>query len=66
MRHGYKTLVGKPKGKRPLGRPRHKWEDTIKFDLKGIGVADVDWIQLAVDSVQYQNLVNTAIKIRVS
>jgi hypothetical protein len=43
----YKVLVGKPEGKRPLGRPRRRWEDEIRMDLREIGLGDVDWIRLA-------------------
>jgi hypothetical protein len=42
-----KVLVGKPEGKRPLGRPRHMWEDGIRMDLRETGLRGVDWIQLA-------------------
>jgi hypothetical protein len=42
-------LVGKPEGKRPLGRPRRRWEDGIRMDLREIGLGDVDWIQLFQD-----------------
>jgi hypothetical protein len=45
----YKVLVGKAKGKRPLGRPRHRWEDGIRMGLREIGLGDMDWIQLAQD-----------------
>jgi hypothetical protein len=45
----YKILQGKPEGKRPLGRPRHKWEDEIRMDLGKIGLGGVDWIRLAQD-----------------
>jgi hypothetical protein len=45
----YKVLVGKPEGKRPLRRPRHRWEDGIRMDRGEIGLGDVDWIQLAQD-----------------
>jgi hypothetical protein len=45
----YKVLVGKPEGKRPLGRPRCRWEDGIRMDLREIGLGDVDWIRLAQD-----------------
>jgi hypothetical protein len=45
----YKVLVGKPEGKRPLGRPRRRWEDGIRMDLREIGFGDVDWIRLAQD-----------------
>jgi hypothetical protein len=40
----YKVLVGKPEGKRPLGRPRRRWEDVVRMDLREIGLGDVDWI----------------------
>jgi hypothetical protein len=46
----YKVLVGKPKGKRPLGRPRRRWEDNIKMDLQEVGCGGMDWIGLAQDS----------------
>jgi hypothetical protein len=46
---GAYILVGKPEGRRPLGRPRHRWEDNIKLDLREIGFGDVDWIHLAQD-----------------
>jgi len=42
-----RVLVGKPEGKRPLGRPKHRWEDTIKMDLQEVGCGDIDWIHLA-------------------
>jgi hypothetical protein len=45
----YKILVGKPEGKRPLGRPRRRWEDGIRMDLREIGLGSVDWIRLAQD-----------------
>jgi hypothetical protein len=48
-RHAYRLLVGKPEGKRPLGRPRYRWIDNIKIDLLEIGLSDVDWISLAWD-----------------
>ena len=43
----YRILVGKPEGKRPLGRPRHRWEDNIKMGLQEVGFGDMDWIKLA-------------------
>jgi hypothetical protein len=46
------VLVGRPEGKRPLGRPRRKWEDNIKIDPREIGIDGANWIQLAQDSVQ--------------
>jgi hypothetical protein len=50
--NGFGILVGKPEGKRPLGRPRRRWEDTVKMDLREIGWGDVDWIDLAQDGDQ--------------
>jgi hypothetical protein len=47
MRIGCKVLVGKPQGKTPLGRPRRRWNDNIKMDLREIGLQDLDWIHLA-------------------
>jgi hypothetical protein len=49
MRNAYKILVGKPKGKRPLGRPRYRLEDNIKIDLRKIGLEGVGWIHLDQD-----------------
>ncbi|KAJ4439937.1 hypothetical protein ANN_08068 [Periplaneta americana] len=48
-RNAYRVLVGRPEGKRPLGRPRRKWEDNIKMDLREVGYDDRDWINLAQD-----------------
>jgi len=58
MRNAYNILVGKPEGKRPLRRPRHRWEDNITMDLKEIGCRDVNWIQLLQDRVQCRYLVS--------
>jgi hypothetical protein len=49
MRHSYNILVGKPKGKRPFGRSKHRWEDRIEMDLTEVGPEKVDWIQMAQD-----------------
>jgi hypothetical protein len=57
--------VGKPEGKRPLGRPRSRWEDNIKFDLKEIRWGGMDWILLAQDRDQGRALVNTVMNLRV-
>jgi hypothetical protein len=46
-RNAYRILVGKPEGKRPLGRPRRRWVDNVKMDLREIGWAGVDWINVA-------------------
>jgi hypothetical protein len=48
----YRVLVGKPEGKRPLGRPRHRWEDNIKMGLREIGIDEAEWIQLDQDIIQ--------------
>jgi hypothetical protein len=48
----YRVLVGRPEGKRPLGRPRRRWEDNIKLDLTEIGIDTANWIQLAQNRVQ--------------
>jgi hypothetical protein len=62
-RNVYKVLVGKPEGKRPLERPRHKWEDGIRMDLREIGWGSVEWIQLAQDRDQWWALVNTVMNL---
>jgi hypothetical protein len=48
-RHAYRILVGKPEGKRPLGRPRRRWEDNIRIDFREIGWGGMDWIDLVQD-----------------
>jgi hypothetical protein len=55
----YRVLVGRPEGKRPLGRPRRRWEDNIKMDRREIGIDGANWIQLAQDMVQCRAFVNT-------
>jgi hypothetical protein len=64
-RNAYRILVGNPEGKRPLGRPRHRWEDNIEMDLKGIEWGGMDWIDLAQDREQWRAVVNTAMNLRV-
>jgi hypothetical protein len=64
-RNVHKVLMGKPEGKRPLGRPRHRWEDGIRMDLREIGWGSVEWMQLAQDRDQWQALVNTVMNLRV-
>jgi hypothetical protein len=59
----YRVLVGRPEGKRPLGRPRHRWEDNIKMDLREIGINGANWIQLAQDRIQWQAFVNTVMNL---
>jgi hypothetical protein len=64
-RNAYRILVGKPEGKRPLGRPRRRWEDNIKMDLREIGWDGMNWIDLAQDRDQWRALVNTVMNFRV-
>jgi hypothetical protein len=64
-RNAYRLLVGKPKGKRPLGRPRCRWMKNIKIDLREIGWDGVDWIDLTQDRDQWRALVNMVMKFRV-
>jgi hypothetical protein len=59
----YRVLVGKPEGKRPLGRPRRRWDDNIKIDLQEVGCGGVDWIELAQDRDRWRALVNAAINL---
>jgi hypothetical protein len=61
----YRVLVGRPENKRPLGRPRRRWEDNIKMDLREIGIDGANWIQLAQDRVQWRASVNTIMNLRV-
>jgi len=61
----YRVLVGKPEGKRPLGRPRRRWEDNIKMVLQKVGCVDMDWIELAQDRDRWRTLVNTVMNFRV-
>jgi hypothetical protein len=64
-RNAYMILVGKPKGKRPLGRPRRRWVDNIKIDLREIGWDGMDWMDLAQDRDQWRVLVNKVMNLRV-
>ena len=61
----HKVLVGKPEGKRPLGRPRHRWEDNIKMDLEEVGMGSGDWMGLAQDTDRWRALVSTVMNVRV-
>ena len=56
--------MGKPKGKRPFGRHRHRWEDNIKMDLQGLGCGGMDWIELAQDRDRWRALVKAIMKLR--
>jgi hypothetical protein len=64
-RNAYRILVGKPEGKRPLGRPRLSCVDNIKMDLREIGWDDMDWIELAQDRDHWRALVNTVLNLRI-
>ena len=60
-----KVLMGKPDGKRPLGRPRHRWQDNIKMDLQEVGRVCGDWMELAEDRDRWRALVSTVMNFRV-
>jgi hypothetical protein len=62
-RNAYRTLVGKTEGRRPLGRPRRRWVDNIKMNLREIGWDGIDWIELAQDRDQCRALVNTVMNL---
>jgi hypothetical protein len=64
-RNVYRILVGKPKGKRPLERPRHRWEDNIKVDLQELGCGGMNWIELAQDRYRWQALANAVMNLQV-
>jgi hypothetical protein len=61
----YRVLVGRSEGKIPLGRPRGRWEDNIKMDLREIGIDGANWIRLAHDRVQWWACLNTVMNLRV-
>ena len=61
----HKVLLGKPEGKRPLGRPRRRWEDNIKMDLQEMGGDCKDWMELAQDRDRWRALVSTVMNLRV-
>jgi hypothetical protein len=65
VRGAYNILVGRPEGRRPLGRPRCRWEDNIKMDLREIRFGDVDWIHWAQDRDRWRALVNMVMNLRV-
>jgi hypothetical protein len=64
-RIAYRLLVGKPEGKKPLGRPRRRWADNIRMDLGEVGWGDVDWFGLAKDRNRWRALVNSVLNLRV-
>jgi hypothetical protein len=61
----YRDLVGRPEGKRPLGRPRRRWEDNIKLDLREIGIDGANWIRLAQWRIRWRAFVNTVMNFRI-
>ena len=64
-REVYRVLVGKPEGKRPMGRPRRRWEDNIKMDLQEVGGGFGDWMELAQDMDRWRALVSTVMNLGV-
>jgi hypothetical protein len=64
-RSAYRALVGKPEGRRPLGRPRRRWEDNIRMYLREVGWGGMDWINVAQDRDRWRALVNAVMKLRV-
>jgi hypothetical protein len=61
----YRVLVGKPEGKRPLGRPRYRWKDDIKMDLQEVGCGGMDWIELAQERDRWRALLNVVMNLTV-
>jgi hypothetical protein len=61
----YRVWVGKPEGKRPLGRPGRRWADNIKMDLQEVGCRGMDWIELAQNRYRWRALVNAVMNLRV-
>jgi hypothetical protein len=61
----YSVLVGKPEGKKSMGRPRRIWENTIKMDLQEVGCGGMDWIELAQDRDRWRALMNEVINLRI-
>ena len=64
-REVYRVLVGKPEGRRPLGRPRRRWVDNIRMGLPEVGCGCMDWIELAQDRDRWRTLVSAVINLRV-
>jgi hypothetical protein len=66
IKNALKILVGKPEGKRPFGRPRHRWVDNNRMNLREVGCEGADWMHLSQDRNQWQAVVNTVMNLRVS
>jgi hypothetical protein len=64
-RGAYRVLVGRPEGKRALGRPRRRWEDNIKMDLQEVGWGGMDWIDMAQDRNRWRALASAVMNLRV-
>jgi hypothetical protein len=64
--NAYRLLMGKPEGRRPLGRPRSRWVDNIRMELVEVGWGDVEWIGLVQDRDRYRALVNSVLNLRVA
>jgi hypothetical protein len=64
-RGAYRILVGRPEGRRPLARPRRRWEDNIKIDLQEVGLGGMDWIDMAQNRDRWQALVSAVMNLRV-
>jgi len=61
----YRVLVGRPEGKRPLGRPRRRWKDNVKMDLQEVGCGGMEWIELAQGRDRWRALVNAIMNLRI-
>jgi len=64
MRGVYRVLVGKPEGRKPLGRPKRRWDDNTKMDLQEVGCGVIGWIELAQDRDRWRALVNAVMNMR--
>ena len=64
-RGAYRVVLGKPEGRRPMGRPRRRWVDNIRMNLQGVGWGDMDWIRLAQDRDGWRRLVSAVMNLRV-
>jgi hypothetical protein len=62
-RGAYRVLVGRPEGRRPLGRPRHRWEDNIKMDFEEVGWGSMDWIDIAQDRDRWRGVVSAVMNL---